>query len=179
MQGASLDPRTRAAGRHATPQTYNFSFSACAERLRAAIQLSPNRRDVKFQPDQLAGTNVITRHDSGEVWVGTQPHHGSLLVPWMGSVLPWRPPYADALKPEDFEAVLALRPELVIFGSGARIRFIKPALLRCLIDQRIGVETMDTAAACRTYNVLAAEGRSVVAALLSSALPGGGEPGRV
>ena len=55
---------------------------------------------------------------------------------------------------------------LVIFGSGARLRFPKPLLLRPLIDRRIGVETMDTAAACRTYNVLLAEGRSVVAALL-------------
>ena len=50
--------------------------------------------------------------------------------------------------------------------SGPRIRFAAPALLRPLIDARIGFETMDTAAACRTYNVLLAEGRSVVAALL-------------
>ena len=57
-------------------------------------------------------------------------------------------------------------PELVIFGSGARLRFPAPGLLRDLIERRIGVETMDTAAACRTYNVLASEGRSVVAALL-------------
>ena len=54
----------------------------------------------------------------------------------------------------------------MIFGSGARIRFVKPALLRPLIERRIGVETMDTAAACRTYNVLLAEGRSVVLAAL-------------
>ena len=62
--------------------------------------------------------------------------------------------------------VLALEPDLVIFGSGARLRFISAALYRCLIEARVGFETMDTAAACRTYNVLAAEGRSVVAALL-------------
>jgi uncharacterized protein len=62
--------------------------------------------------------------------------------------------------------VLALEPELVIFGSGAMLRFPPPSLYRGLIDARIGLETMDSAAACRTYNVLAAEGRSVVAALL-------------
>jgi uncharacterized protein len=67
-----------------------------------------------------------------------------------------------------FQAVLALAPELVIFGSGARLCFVAPGLYSGLIDARIGVETMDTAAACRTYNVLAAEGRSVVAALLPS-----------
>ena len=60
----------------------------------------------------------------------------------------------------------------VIFGSGARIRFPRPALLRELIAKRIGFETMDTPAACRTYNVLLAEGRSVVAALLFEPAPG-------
>ena len=53
-----------------------------------------------------------------------------------------------------------------VFGSGARLRFPAAALLRPLIDAGIGIETMDTAAACRTYNVLLAEGRKVVAALL-------------
>ena len=63
----------------------------------------------------------------------------------------------------------ALSPELVIFGSGSRLRFPKPALLQPLMTRRIGFETMDTAAACRTYNVLLAEGRAVVAALLFEA----------
>ena len=53
-----------------------------------------------------------------------------------------------------------------IVNCGPRHRFVAPALMRCLIEARIGVETMDTAAACRTYNVLAAEGRAVLAALL-------------
>jgi uncharacterized protein len=64
-----------------------------------------------------------------------------------------------------------LKPELVVFGSGPRIRFAKPALMRPLIDARIGIETMDSPAACRTYNVLLAEGRSVIAALLFGAAP--------
>jgi len=68
--------------------------------------------------------------------------------------------------PDHFARLAALAPELVVFGSGPRLRFPAPALLRPLIDARIGIETMDTAAACRTYNVLLAEGRSVVAALL-------------
>ena len=79
---------------------------------------------------------------------------------------PWPPRRPEQLTPADFDAVLALAPELVIFGSGPRQRFVPAALVRALIDRRIGVETMDTAAACRTYNVLVAEGRSVVAALL-------------
>ena len=121
---------------------------------------------MKFQPDVLAGTNVITRHDAGALWVGSQRFGHSLLVPWTGQVLPWAPARPDDLDAAHFEAILALQPELVIFGSGPRLKFVAPALMRALIDRRIGVETMDTPAACRTYNVLVSEGRSAVAALL-------------
>ena len=121
---------------------------------------------MKFQPDHLAGTNAITRHEPGALWVGNQRFDRSLLVPWRGEVKPWGPPRVDQLTAKDFDAVLAMKPELVIFGSGPRLRFVSPALLRSLIERGIGVETMDTHAACRTYNVLVAEGRSAVAALL-------------
>lgn len=121
---------------------------------------------MKFQPDQLAGTNVLTRHAAGELWVGSTRFDTSLLVPWVGSVLPWAPRRPEELTAEHFDAILALKPELVIFGSGRRLKFVPPALMRGLIERRIGVETMDTGAACRTYNVLVAEGRSAVAALL-------------
>ena len=129
---------------------------------------------MKFQPDQLAGTHVITRHDPDALWVGSQRYAHSLLVPWQGTVQRWAPARPDDLSAADFEAVLALAPELVIFGSGPRQRFVPAALMRALIDRRIGVETMDTAAACRTYNVLVAEGRSAVAALLLDPAPAPG-----
>jgi uncharacterized protein len=123
---------------------------------------------MKFQPDTFAGTNAISRHEPGAVWVNNQRFEGSLLVPWKGEVQAWSVSDHATLAAGHFEQVLALKPELVIFGSGARLRFISAALYRSLIEARIGLETMDTAAACRTYNVLAAEGRSVVAALLPS-----------
>ena len=126
---------------------------------------------MKFQPDSLAGTNTISRHEPGAVWVNGLRWANSLLVPWRGDVLTWPLDALNALAPGHFEQVLALKPELVIFGSGRRLSFVAPALYRCLIDARIGVETMDTAAACRTYNVLASEGRSVVAALLVASGP--------
>ncbi len=121
---------------------------------------------MKFQPDRAEGVNTITRHDPSSIWVGTLGFRHSLLVPWQGEVQVWAPAHIEQLLAEHFEQALALQPELVIFGSGARHRFIAPALLRCLIERGIGVETMDTAAACRTYNVLASEGRAVLAALL-------------
>ena len=121
---------------------------------------------MKFQPDRAEGVNTITRLDAASIWVGPVGFGHSLLVPWQGSVQAWAPTRIEQLQAEHFEQALAMQPELVIFGSGIRHRFIAPALLRCLIDRGIGVETMDTAAACRTYNVLASEGRAVLAALL-------------
>lgn len=129
---------------------------------------------MKFQPDSLAGTNVITRHDAAALWVGGTRFGHSLLVPWQGTVLPWAPAQTEDLTAAHFEALLALQPELVIFGSGPRHRFVSPALMRSLIEHRIGVETMDTPAACRTYNVLVSEGRSAVAALLLAPPDAGG-----
>lgn len=121
---------------------------------------------MKLQADRIEGTNAIARHGPDGVIVNGQEHRRSVVVPWQGPVTDWPVARFEALAAAHFEALAALKPELVIFGSGARIRFAKPALLRPLIDARIGVETMDTPAACRTYNVLLAEGRSVVAALL-------------
>lgn len=121
---------------------------------------------MKFQPDTPTGTNVITRQESARIWVGASAFEGSVLVPWQGPVLPWDLPRFEALTEAHFARIAELAPEVVIFGSGARLRFPPPALIRPLIERRIGVETMDTAAACRTYNVLAAEHRAVAAALL-------------
>ena len=126
---------------------------------------------MKFQPDTQTGVNLITRHEPGKLWVGSTLFAQSLIVPWTGPPLPWQPGDFEALAPEHFEELLALRPEVVIFGSGSRIRFAPAALMRALIDKGIGVETMDTAAACRTFNVLATERRSVVAALLLQQTP--------
>lgn len=121
---------------------------------------------MKFQLDEPQGGNSISKHDGQTVWVNGNAHVSSLLVPWQGEVQTWALRSFDELSEQHFEQMLGLKPELVIFGSGARIRFAKPALYQCLIQQRIGVETMDLAAACRTYNVLASEGRTVLAALL-------------
>lgn len=121
---------------------------------------------MKFQPDHLDGVNTIARLDDAGIWLGARGHNRSVVVPWTGPVLDWPPQRFDELQAAHFDQLLALHPELVIFGSGVRQRFAAPALLRGLIERRIGFEAMDTAAACRTFNVLVSEGRSVVAALL-------------
>ena len=126
---------------------------------------------MKFQPDTAAGVNLVTRHEPGRLWVGTTAYTHSVLVPWQGEVLPWPAGTPDALTAEHFAHIAALRPEVVIFGSGVRLQFVAPALLQSLMALRIGIETMDTAAACRTYNVLVSEHRRALAALLLSPVP--------
>ena len=93
----------------------------------------------------------------------------SFLVSADRLVEDWRPRSADDLQPEDFEAVLALQPAVVLLGTGPRQRFPSPAAMAALLTRGIGIEVMDAAAAARTFNVLATEGRRVVAAFL---LPG-------
>lgn len=121
---------------------------------------------MKLQADRIEGQNAIARHGPGGIIVNNHEYRSSVIVPWSGEVLPWRVTAFGDFTEAHFEALVGLAPELVIFGSGSRIRFLRPALFKPLMARRIGVETMDTAAACRTYNVLLAEGRSVVAALL-------------
>ncbi len=123
---------------------------------------------MKFQPDTASGVNLVTRQEPGRLWVGSTPYTHSVLVPWEGEVLRWDANSPETLTEAHFAQLAALRPEVVIFGSGARLRFVSPALLRPLIELRIGIETMDTPAACRTYNVLVSEHRRALAALLLS-----------
>lgn len=121
---------------------------------------------MKFQPDIPQGPNVIQRAAHDTVIISGQTFHTSVLVPSDGPVMPWPATSLEHLTAEHMALILPLNPELVILGSGPRLRFAHPATLQALMAARIGVETMDTVAACRTYNVLAAEGRRVVAALL-------------
>lgn len=81
----------------------------------------------------------------------------------------WRPTSSAGLEPADMDAVLALQPALVLLGTGARLVFPSAAVMAALLTRGIGIEVMDSAAAARTFNVLATEGRRVVAAFL---LPG-------
>jgi len=80
----------------------------------------------------------------------------------------WPPASISNLQAEHLEAIIELQPELVLLGTGAQLTFPPPQILAALHRQRIGVEIMDTAAACRTYNILMTEGRFVVAGLINN-----------
>ncbi len=124
---------------------------------------------MKLQPDRLDVQSIL---GYGPGWVGlgsngvAEKIEHSIVIGSRGEKFDWNCARFDELTAEHFALLAASRPELVIFGSGTRLRFPPPALLRSLMDKRIGIETMDTLAACRTYNILAGEGRQVIAALL-------------
>jgi uncharacterized protein len=120
---------------------------------------------MKLHADQ-ATTTSIQAHGEGWIQVNGQRYTHNVLVTSDQGVQPWAVSQFDALQPEHFAALQAFNPEVVVFGSGASLRFPKPQTLQPLVQARIGWETMSTAAACRTFNILAQEGRKVVAALL-------------
>jgi uncharacterized protein len=112
------------------------------------------------------GANLIRAYAPGELRIGDRTFRSSLIVAATTLIEDWRPRTADELRPADLEPALALGPEILLLGTGARQQFPGPELLAELYARRVGYEVMDTGAACRTYNVLLAEGRTVVAALL-------------
>ncbi len=129
---------------------------------------------MKFQPD-LTGAATISGYGPGWIAIAGERISHSLILNANGARTPWDCDSFDHLSAEHFARLIQASPlpELVVFGSGERLRFPRPQWLRPLIEAGIGIETMDTPAACRTYNILAGEGRRVVVALLvESGMPG-------
>jgi len=120
---------------------------------------------MKLQPDPAQGPQ-ITGYGPDWITVNGQKFTSNLLVSASAGASLWPCPGFEAMEASHFDLLMDYAPELILFGSGAQLRFPHPAHLQALFSRRIGVETMDTPAACRTFNFLAAEGRKVVAALL-------------
>ena len=110
--------------------------------------------------------NIFTGYGPGYIIVNQVRYERSMIVLPDQIVEDWPAHSFEQLAAEHFEHLCSLQPEIVLLGTGATLRFPHPSLTGVLINQRIGVEVMDTSAACRTYNILTAEGRRVAAALL-------------
>lgn len=121
---------------------------------------------MKLHLDNPGSRNLVTGYGAGYVAINHRPYTASLILLPDRIVEFWGSGGFEALAEGDFEAIRALAPEILLLGTGSRQRFPAPALLRPLIEARIGYEVMDLAAACRTFNILMAEGRHVAAALL-------------
>jgi uncharacterized protein len=133
-------------------------FSAAAD-LRYGIAM-------KLTDEKIGGINLIRSYAPGEVRIGETVIRSSCLVKTDQLISDWRPQTVADISVADMEAVLALKPEVVVIGSGPRQQFPAPEIIGAVLSRGVGCEVMDTGAACRTYNILASEGRTVVAALL-------------
>ena len=124
---------------------------------------------MKLHSDVQFGMVTVTGYSTGSVSVNGRPFTSSVILTPRNVVPDWPVNSVDALTPEllaDLATVDGKRCDVVLLGTGLKQRFPSPAVLRPLIEARIGVEVMDTAAACRTFNVLVAEGRTPLAALI-------------
>lgn len=120
---------------------------------------------MKIHPD-IISVPSISSYGTGWVQVGDVQLTQSVVITSDGRRFDWHCARFEDLTEAHFEQLAQLQTELVIFGSGTRLRFPAAALTRALIERQIGIESMDTQAACRTYNILAGEGRHVAVALL-------------
>lgn len=121
---------------------------------------------MKIHLESGFGQNLIRAYAPGRITINEEVYTRSLVVTPQQIIAEWPPASFSDLQEAHFETIVALKPEVVILGTGARLQFPAPSLTRALVDARIGLEVMNTGAACRTYNILMSDDRRVVAALL-------------
>jgi len=121
---------------------------------------------LKLHLFSSASKNIFTAHGVDYVSVNNQRFEQAIVVTPEQVLQDWAAQRFETLAETDFSYFLALQPDVLLIGTGRQHRFAHPQLYRTLTDAGIGVEFMDTPAACRTYNILVAEDRKVVAAIL-------------
>lgn len=108
----------------------------------------------------------IRSYGPGAVRINDTEYAASLVVTPYEIFPHWAPQHADDINDQHWSLIDHLELEIILVGTGKSQRFYHPQILRPLHDRNIGVEIMDTGAACRTYNILLGEGRNVAAALI-------------
>lgn len=124
---------------------------------------------MKLHEHDFGERNVITGYGDGSITINEHTFVRSVIITPERIVDDWRPGTIDELTAEDLGSVAQLGVELVILGTGERQVFPAPRVLAPLVDASVGYEIMDSAAAARTYNIVASEGRRVAAAILMAA----------
>lgn len=121
---------------------------------------------MKLSLDDNSARYTIRAYGPGHVVINEETIRASVVVLPERLLRDWPPATFEELTAEHIERLLALEPEIILLGTGGRMHFPHPRTLAAAAAQGVGLEVMDTAAACRTYNILAAESRNVAAALL-------------
>lgn len=121
---------------------------------------------MKLELTRTDGLNTFTAYGEGYVSVNGIRHNCNVAVLPDQLIPDWTKADFDALTLADFELLAGLDAEIILLGTGNKLRFPRPELMRPLVRAQKGLEVMDLQAACRTYNILAAEGRKVAVGLL-------------
>ena len=122
--------------------------------------------DMQFTRESRQDINLIRSHEPGMVRIGDKVYTSSLVLSPTQIMPDWATASIEFLNMELLEAALAMEPIILLLGTGTRQIFPGAELMSQVLQRGIGLEIMDTAAACRTYNILASENRKVVAALI-------------
>jgi uncharacterized protein len=120
---------------------------------------------MKLQPDRIHG-QTVTGHGDGWLAIDGERFYQSLFIDWSGQRMTYQASFKDSLNSPELASLLQIQPEILLIGCGTKKIHLPPSQLARLTAQNMGLELMDTAAACRTYNVLASENRKVAAILL-------------
>ncbi len=121
---------------------------------------------MQFTYESDPALNFVRAYSSVEIVVGERTLRSSVIVAPHELIADWPPRSVAELTEEHVAPLMALNCEVVLLGTGRHQEFPPPAILAALALAGVGLEVMDTAAACRTYNVLLQEGRRVAAALM-------------
>jgi uncharacterized protein len=121
---------------------------------------------LKLHLNKLGDIKIFTALGADYVMVNDDRYTSSIVVSSDQVRLDWNVTHFDELNEAHFTYLAALKPDVLLLGTGAKQRFLHPRLFRALTEADIGLECMDTPAACRTYNILVAEDRKVIAAIL-------------
>ena len=121
---------------------------------------------MKLHISNTAGLNIFTAYGEGYVSVNKEKQEKNLILLPESMIPEWTTNSFATLNETDMQLLLGLGTEIVLLGTGNRLRFPPGPLMRPFAPAGIGLEIMDMQAACRTFNILAAEGRKVAAAIL-------------
>jgi uncharacterized protein len=129
---------------------------------------------MRFTLQTGSALNYVRAYSASQVVIGDQTIRSSVIVTAHELITDWPPRAVGELRDEHLAAVFALAVEVVLLGTGRRQEFPSASILAAAARAGVGLEVMDTAAACRTYNVLLQEERRVAAALMLAQAPGPG-----
>jgi len=121
---------------------------------------------MKFSEDYAIGTNVIRAFNDTSIDINNLSYSNSLIVGNNILIDDWGIQHIEELSADNWQLLLSHNPEVILIGTGKSLVFPHPSSYAPAIEMGIGVEFMDSGAACRTYNVLVSEDRSVIAGII-------------